>query len=97
MSHSAAKFGLVTASVLSLSCLASSVSYAADMVEGYNPPPRHVIVVHHERYRPVRATYVRSVYRDCGQLIYEYRSAPAYTEVKTVCSPPWTKPSTLDY
>lgn len=96
MPHSAAKFGVITASALSLSCLASSVTYAADMVEGYNPPPRHV-VIHHERYRPVRATYVREVHRDCGQLIYEYRSAPAYTEIKTVCSPPWTKPSSIDY
>lgn len=96
MPRSAAKFGFLTASVLSLSCLASSAGYAADMVEGYNPPPRHVIITHRQHYRPIHTAYVRKVY-DCGQLIYEYRSAPAYTEVKTVCSPPWTKPSTLDY
>ena len=91
-------------------CLASisflsSTAYAADMVEGY-VPPAHVSVVHHHYHHHAHPHYrhhhhhhrlvrtVRVSELDCGKLIYEYRSAPAYTDVKTVCSPPWTGPST---
>lgn len=99
MFPSTAKLAVATASFMSLSILGSSV-YAADMVETYQPP-RHVVVEHyhhhHRHYVPVRVTRIRTTELDCGNVIYDYRSDPAYTEVKTVCSPPWTKPSTNDY
>lgn len=62
--------------------LLSSAS-AADMVEGYYQP-HHVRVVHHH---VVRTAFVRNERRDCGQLVYEYRTVPPYTEIKTMCGP----------
>lgn len=35
--------------------------------------------------------------RDCGKVIYDYRTKPKYSDVKTVCSGPWMPPSTTDY
>ncbi|MBO9135159.1 hypothetical protein J5289_21360 [Rhizobium sp. B230/85] len=64
---------------------------SADMVEGYTAPRR--VVVHqgprtslHHEVRLARATEL-----DCSPVIYSYRTNPSYTEVKTVCSPPWKK------
>jgi hypothetical protein len=98
----------IAACLVSISFL-TSTAYAADMVEGYIPPA-HVSVVHHHYHHHVHPHHrhyphhwhhhhrlvrtVRLSALDCGKLIYEYRSAPAYKEVKTVCSPPWTGPST---
>ena len=95
MFYSTQKLAAVAASLLSLSFTASAV-YAADMVETYQPP-RHVIIRHHVRHVPVRVVRVRTTELDCGKVIYDYRTDPAYTEVKTVCSRPWKKPSTNDY
>jgi hypothetical protein len=87
------------AAVLSIACLSAigaPAASAADMIETYHPPhvrhvARHVAHYHHHRH-PVRVAYVRRNDRDCGPMIYEYRSPPPYTEVKLVCSPPWTGP-----
>jgi hypothetical protein len=64
-------------------------AFAADMIENYNPP-RHVRVVHHGYHHPVyrhpiRTAYERSDRLDCGQVLYEYRTSPPYTEIKTMC------------
>lgn len=57
--------------------------FAADMIEGYRPPPatRHVV------YRPEKA-YIRKTFYECGELLVEYR--PPYrphTEIVNVCHP----------
>ncbi|NNU47124.1 hypothetical protein G9X68_08330 [Rhizobium sp. WYCCWR 11279] len=57
--------------------------FAADMIEGYRPPPatRHVV------YHP-KKVYVRKTFHECDQLLVEYR--PPYrphTEIVTICHP----------
>lgn len=35
--------------------------------------------------------------KSCGQVNYEYRPKPKYTDMKTLCSGPWTPPITDEY
>jgi len=71
---------------LILTTLATSLASAADMVENYNPP-RHVRISHHAYYAPAHVRHVAYQRDDCGQLYYEYRTTPPYTEIKTMCGP----------
>jgi hypothetical protein len=71
---------------LVLAAVTLSSASAADMVENYNAP-RHVRRVHHAYYAPVQVRHVAYDGDDCGQLYYEYRTEPPYTEIKTMCGP----------
>jgi len=59
---------------------------AADMIENTNQP-RHARIVHHVHHVSERAMHVAYDRDDCGQLFYEYRTTPPYTEIKTMCGP----------
>jgi hypothetical protein len=83
----------ILAGAVMLSSSIGPYAFAADMIENYNPP-RPVRVVHHAVYRHavyrhhVQAAYEeRSDRLDCGQVLYEYRTSPPYTEIKTMCGP----------
>jgi hypothetical protein len=69
-----------------LTTLILSSASAADMVENYNPP-RQVRTAHHVHYTAERFRHVAYEREDCGQLYYEYRTTPPYTEIKTMCGP----------
>lgn len=87
--------GLVSLGLCMSSTLGFAVS-AADMIEPYGPRHSHVDSAH---YKPVQSAHANSSAIDlsCGRLTYRYQYPQAHTELKTVCSPPWTKPSTNDY
>lgn len=75
----------VGAALFLTTTILSSAS-AADMVENFNHP-RHVRTDHHAYYATARARHVAYDRGDCGQLYYEYRTRPPYTEIKTLCGP----------
>lgn len=76
----------IIAGSLALASTGMATASAADLVEG-SYPPRHVRIVHHVHHHTVRPTYISSDRLDCGQVVYEYRTSPPYSEIKTMCGP----------
>lgn len=79
---SSPKLGFLTASLIGLSCLASTAVLAAET--GTTKRPHTVATT-------PKVTKAALKNLDCGPVIYDYGGTQ---ETKTVCSAPWTGPAT---
>lgn len=85
MLPSASKFAVLSTSLIAVSWLAFAPAHADDLTR--KTPPKRVVVTHHQVKKPNSVALAKL---DCSPMIYEYDGK---TETKTVCSPPWTAPT----
>ena len=82
------KLVLLSTSLVALSWLASAPGHANELYKKTHP--KRVVVTQHHVKKPVRPNAVALAKLDCQPVIYDYGNK---TETKTVCSPPWTAPT----
>jgi len=88
MLPSAKKLVLLSISLVAASWLASAPAHADEVSRKTHP--KRVVVTQHQVRKPLRPNAVALAKLDCQPVIYVYNGK---TETKTVCSPPWTAPT----